>query len=94
MRWMPAGTGVPPDEKEKIFEPGFGKNTGPFLFLVREIFGITGISISENGKPGSDSRFEIVIPPGSYRHIPAGVPGPVDTVTRKYYHNGGVEHAK
>jgi len=91
---MPAGTGILPDEKEKIFEPGFGKNTGPFLCLVREILGITGISISGNGKPGSGSQIEIVIPPGSYRPIPAGMPGPVDTVTKEYYHSGGGEHAR
>jgi len=90
---MPAGTGILPDEKEKIFGRGSWKNTGPFLFLVREILGIKGISISGNGKPGSGSRFEIVNPPGSYRHIPAGMPGPVDIVTGKYYHSRGMEHA-
>ena len=90
---MPAGTGILPYEKEKIFGRDFGKNTGPGLFLVQEIFGITGISISGNGEPGSGSRFEIVNPPGTYRHPPAGLHGPVDTVTKEYYHSGGMEHA-
>jgi len=88
---MPAGTGILPDEKEKIFGLGFGKNTGPGLFLVQ--VGITGISISGNGEPGSGSRSEIVNPPGTYRHPPAGLPGPVDTATREYYHSRGMVHA-
>jgi signal transduction histidine kinase len=31
------GVGIPSENKEKIFERGFGKNTGLGLFLVREI---------------------------------------------------------
>jgi signal transduction histidine kinase len=56
------GVGVPVEEKEMIFEKGFGKNTGLGLFLVRQILSITGISISENGIPGEGARFEIVVP--------------------------------
>lgn len=41
---------------------GFGKNTGLGLFLIREILGITGISICENGEPGKGVRFEMSIP--------------------------------
>src|SRR5208337_5549336 len=37
------GNGIPDAEKEKIFERGFGKNTGQGLFLAREILSITGI---------------------------------------------------
>jgi len=90
---MPAGIGILPDENEKIFGSGSWKNTGPGLFLVHENLGITRNSISGNGEPGSGSRLEIVNPPGTYRHPPAGVPGPVDTVTRKYYHSRGMVHA-
>jgi len=61
------GGGIPADEKKKIFERGFGKNTGLGLFLVHEILGITGFSISENGIPGKGARFEIRIPAGMYR---------------------------
>ena len=65
--WEDDGIGVPREEKEKIFERGYGKNTGLGLFLVREILGITGISISETGVYGSGVRFEIVVPKGRYR---------------------------
>jgi len=61
------GVGVPADEKEKIFERGFGKNTGLGLFLTRKILDITGITISETGEPGKGARFEITVPKGAYR---------------------------
>jgi PAS domain S-box-containing protein len=65
--WEDDGIGVAADEKEKIFERGFGKNTGLGLFLVREILALTGITICETGKPGSGARFEIHIPEMMYR---------------------------
>ena len=61
------GDGVIAEEKEKIFERGFGKNTGLGLALAREILDITGITIRENGEPGVGARFEIVVPKGAYR---------------------------
>jgi PAS domain S-box-containing protein len=61
------GVGVPAEEKEKIFERGYGKNTGMGLFLAREILDITGITIRENGEPGTGARFEIHVPNRSYR---------------------------
>ena len=61
------GGGIPADEKEKIFDRGFGKNTGLGLFLSREILSITGIKIKETGEPGKGARFEIIVPQGSFR---------------------------
>ncbi|MCA1915248.1 PAS domain S-box protein [Methanospirillum hungatei] len=61
------GGGVPVEEKEKIFERGFGKNTGMGLFLIREILSITGIEIHETGIYGSGVRFEIRVPSGKWR---------------------------
>jgi signal transduction histidine kinase len=61
------GCGIPPGEKKKIFEKGFGKNTGLGLFLAREILAITGITIHENGTFGEGAAFEIIIPKGAYR---------------------------
>jgi PAS domain S-box-containing protein len=61
------GVGVPVEEKEKIFEYGFGKNTGMGLFLAREILGITGITIRETGNPGQGARFEVRVPNGLWR---------------------------
>jgi len=61
------GIGIHEEDKERIFEKGFGKNTGLGLFLSREILSITGISIKESGEYGRGARFEILIPKGRYR---------------------------
>jgi PAS domain S-box-containing protein len=61
------GDGVPAEEKEQIFERGFGKNTGLGLFLAREILGITGITIKETGEPGKGARFEMTVPERMYQ---------------------------
>ncbi|KAF5086060.1 Sensor histidine kinase RcsC [anaerobic digester metagenome] len=61
------GGGVPDTEKHKIFEEGFGKNTGLGLFLIKEILAMTGISICECGEHGKGVRFEMYIPQGKWR---------------------------
>lgn len=61
------GNGIAPEEKERIFERGFGKQTGLGLFLSREILSLTGIAIREAGSPGTGARFEILVPAGKYR---------------------------
>jgi signal transduction histidine kinase len=60
------GNGIPADEKEKIFERGFGKNTGLGLALSKEILDITGITITETGVPDKGARFEITVPEGAW----------------------------
>ena len=69
--WEDNGAGIPINEKELIFDRGYGKNTGLGLFLVREILAITGITIRENGEPGKGARFEISLPKDRYRIVPA-----------------------
>jgi signal transduction histidine kinase len=61
------GEGVITEEKKKIFERGFGKNTGLGLALSREILSITGITIKETGESGKGARFEILVPNGAWR---------------------------
>jgi len=61
------GCGVPEQFKEAIFVRKHFKHTGFGLFLSREILGITGLSIRENGEPGRGARFEITIPAGYFR---------------------------
>ena len=61
------GIGILAEEKEKIFNPGFGKNTGLGLALSREVFNLTGITIVETGEPGKGARFEITVPKGTWR---------------------------
>jgi signal transduction histidine kinase len=61
------GIGIPPEDKEKIFERGYGKGTGWGLFLAREILAVTGITIAENGEQGKGARFVLMLPDGTYR---------------------------
>lgn len=65
--WEDDGPGVPEDQKERIFERGYGRHTGFGLFLAREILEITGIGITETGRPGTGAKFEILVPEGGYR---------------------------
>jgi signal transduction histidine kinase len=66
------GQGIPLDEKEKIFEFGFGTGTGFGLFLIRELLGYTGITITETGEPGKGAKFEILVPNGKFRAPSSG----------------------
>ena len=61
------GNGISAADRKRLFEQGFGKNTGLGLFLSREILGITDITIEETGIFGSGARFEIHVPPGKFR---------------------------
>ena len=67
--WQDNGVGVPDNDKEKIFERGFGKNTGLGLFLVRNILALTYIHIHESGIAGKGARFEITVPHGMFRYF-------------------------
>ena len=66
--WEDDGVGIPVEQKERIFDRGFGSHTGLGLFLTREILSITGITIRETGTPGEGARFEIVVPEGGTRY--------------------------
>ncbi len=61
------GTGIPTGEKERIFEFGYSHENIVSLFLIRELLGFTGITITETGEPGHGVRFEIVVPKGRFR---------------------------
>ncbi|MCX6700471.1 MAG: HAMP domain-containing sensor histidine kinase [Methanomicrobiales archaeon] len=63
------GDGIVAAEKERIFDRGFGKNTGLGLALSREILSITGITIIETGEPGKGARFEMTVPKGAWRFV-------------------------
>lgn len=54
------GCGVPPDDREHLFEPT-GERYGHGLYLAREILGITGITIGEEGTE-KGARFVITVP--------------------------------
>jgi signal transduction histidine kinase len=61
------GMGIAPQDKAVLFSKDSGKNTGPSLYLSREILSITGITIAETGVFGKGARFEITIPEGGFR---------------------------
>jgi PAS domain S-box-containing protein len=63
------GIGVKNEEKDKVFQYGFGKNTGFGLALSRDILSLTGITISETGTAGTGARFEIIVPPSAWRPL-------------------------
>jgi signal transduction histidine kinase len=65
------GVGIPAEEKNMIFDRGYGKGTGLGLFLVREVLSITGMTIKETGMSKRGTRFEITVPKGMY-HNQAG----------------------
>ncbi|MGB7787499.1 ATP-binding protein [Methanoregula sp.] len=69
IRYRDDGTGVSPDEKDLIFEQGYGKNTGFGLFIIREILGITGLTIRETGTIGSGVLFEITVPKRAWKPV-------------------------
>jgi PAS domain S-box-containing protein len=64
--------GIPVDQKEKIFEHGYGNTNGFGLFLAREILAITGMSIKETGDTENIVRFEIHVPKRGYRFKDSG----------------------
>ena len=49
------GVGIGSEDKERIFNKGYGKNTGLGLFLIREVLAITGTTIRECGNSGMAS---------------------------------------
>lgn len=61
------GMGIAPGDKARLFTRGFGRHTGLGLFLVREILGMTKITIHETGEYTRGARFEIVVPEGAFR---------------------------
>lgn len=65
--WEDDGVGIPAAEKERIFNRGFGKNTGFGLFLSRHILSLTGMEIWEEGQEGQGVRFVIRVPRGMWR---------------------------
>lgn len=66
------GLGIPEEARKNLFRRGYGKHTGYGLFMIREVLGISGLTITEKSRPGSGARFEILVPKGLYRCTGAG----------------------
>jgi PAS domain S-box-containing protein len=63
------GAGISAKERARLFEKGHGKNTGLGLFHSREILGITGISITEEGVAGQGATFVMRVPEGGFKRV-------------------------
>lgn len=65
------GRGVPSAQKQRVFSRDFFDEgcDGHQLFLAGEIARSSGISLSETGVPGKNTRFEVRIPKERYRPI-------------------------
>jgi len=62
-------TGIPAEEKERIFEFGYSRENAASLYLARELFSFTGITITETGEPGKGLRFVIIVPHERFRGL-------------------------
>lgn len=71
------GRGIPAELKDRIFEQGYGKNTGLGLTLCREILLITGITIQETGTPGEGACFELNVPADEWKQADREVITPI-----------------
>ena len=56
------GVGIPIDEKELIFNEGYGKGTGYGLFLIKKICEAYGWGITEKGTLGKGAKFVMTLP--------------------------------
>jgi signal transduction histidine kinase len=61
------GLGIPEEARKNLFRRGYGKHTGYGLFMIREVLAISGLTITEKGRPGNGARFEILVPKGLHR---------------------------
>jgi PAS domain S-box-containing protein len=61
------GKGVTADEKERLFERGFGRHTGFGLYLSREVLTNSGMTIEEVSREGQGARFQVTVPEGKWR---------------------------
>jgi PAS domain S-box-containing protein len=69
------GAGILDEDKERIFHYGYGKNTGFGLAFSRDVLSVTDIGILEAGTAGRGARFEILVPPRSWRPVEDEEPG-------------------
>jgi PAS domain S-box-containing protein len=69
------GAGIASEAKVKIFDKGFGTNSGFCLYLIRELLRISDARLREVGEHGKGVRFEIDFPEGRYRRKMASEKG-------------------
>ncbi|OQA59523.1 MAG: sensor protein RstB [Euryarchaeota archaeon ADurb.Bin294] len=71
IRYEDDGVGIDLDEKERIFLPKIGKNSGMGLYYVRSILALNNMTIEETRPAGlTGAQFDITIPLKKYRSNP------------------------
>ena len=56
------GVRIPQSDKEKIFERGYGKDSGLGLYLIMKMCEVYGWTIKETSKTGKGAQFTIILP--------------------------------
>jgi signal transduction histidine kinase len=56
------GVGIPEEDKQRIFEEGYGKGSGYGLYLIKKICETYNWAIKETGTFGKGAQFTIVLP--------------------------------
>jgi PAS domain S-box-containing protein len=64
------GQGISDEERQHLFEKGFGKGTGLGLYMIKRIVTTYGWLLEEKGAFGVGVRFVMKIPAGGYRFCP------------------------
>jgi signal transduction histidine kinase len=64
------GVGIPENEKENIFQEGYGKGTGYGLYLIKKICEAYCWTIQETGVPGKGAKFVVTIPKTNTDRLP------------------------
>ena len=62
------GTGIPDAQKDAIFRPSYGSNSGLGLYLSEQILSSCKMRIEESGEYGTGASFCIRVPPPLHRH--------------------------
>jgi len=64
--WEDDGVGVRDEDKSRIFDQGFGANTGEGLYIAREVLMMADATMVEDGTPGRGARFVMHFPSSRY----------------------------
>lgn len=63
------GHGIAAEKKAGLFTHKSGREDGMGLFLVREVLGVTGLTIREEGEPGKGGIFVVHLPHDTFRVV-------------------------
>jgi PAS domain S-box-containing protein len=64
------GQGITKEQRQHLFQKGFGRGTGLGLYMIKRIVTTYGWTLDEVGASGVGVRFVMTIPPGRYKLSP------------------------